>query len=197
MSNVTFGISAKVPAKFAIKSKKLENTLTFWKQGFKNNISGCPATLAYIFEYLYTEQTLSCAGLKAGDATRAECLRDLCEKHGFLFFLAKLEHGVEGECDGDESEGAWADMYQRARRNEEPDLHNITEVTHEWLKLQHIVKLDGTTILQDAPCDWRQIVQKDPFAGDPTFEDFSGPTGNSGVSTAHYYHRTVSSDSFH
>ena len=113
-----------------------------------------------------------------------------------MFYLAKLERRVEGECGGESNEESdWQDMYWRARRNEEPDSHYITEVTGEWLGLQRVVELDGTKGLDIAPLSEHQIVQEDPFNDDPDEEDFSGPTGNEGVSATHFYHRSVSPNS--
>ena len=93
LSNLELENPTKLPADFESKRNELENTLILWKDGFKKNEPGCPSSLAYILEHLYTSKTLSYAGLKAGDAVRAEYLHELCGKHGFLFFLAKLEHG--------------------------------------------------------------------------------------------------------
>jgi hypothetical protein len=75
-------------------------------------------------------------------------------------------------------------------------LHTITDIENEWLYLNHIVDLDGTKLFDEIPLSESQIVQEDPFAGDPDEEkDFSGPTGNSGVSATHYYRRSVSLNS--
>jgi hypothetical protein len=146
---------AKVPIELSSKIGELEDVLLFWKHSYREKASGCPTVLAYILEYLYTEQSLSYPGLKGYDHLRCECLLDLCKKHGFIIYLAKLERRVDGECgDEDNEEYAWSEMYWRARRNEEPDVHYITEVS----------------------------------------EEFSGPTGNSGVSATHFYHRSVSPD---
>jgi hypothetical protein len=186
---------AKVPIELSSKIGELEDVLLFWKHSYREKASGCPTVLAYILEYLYTEQSLSYPGLKGYDHLRCECLLDLCKKHGFIIYLAKLERRVDGECgDEDNEEYAWSEMYWRARRNEEPDVHYITEVSEEWLELQYIVELDGTKLLDFVPLSESQIVQDDPFDSDPDEEEFSGPTGNSGVSATHFYHRSVSPD---
>lgn len=41
--------------------------------------------------------------------------------------------------------------------------------------------------------DEENFIQIDPLEGDPDDEDCSGYTGNEGVSTTHFYHRTVRS----
>lgn len=187
---------AKIPIELTRKMEDLEDVLSFWKDSYAENASGCPTVLSYILDYSYTEQSLSYLRLKGFDRLRGECLLELCKKHGFLIYLAKLERRVEGECgDEDNNEGGWQEMYWRARRNEEPGMHDITEVTEEWLELQYIVELDGTKLLDRVPLRESQIVQDNPFDGDPDEEDFSGPSGNEGVSATHFYHRSVSPNS--
>ncbi len=103
---------AQVPIALAGKMKELEEALVFWKDNYKINASNCPTVLAYILEHLYTEQTSSYSGLKGGDRLRGLCLSELCKKHRFLFYLAKLERQVDGECGGeDNEEGSWQEMY--------------------------------------------------------------------------------------
>jgi hypothetical protein len=152
--------------------------------------------LVYILEHLSTTFSLSYSRLKGGNALKGQCLAGLCRKRGFEFFLAELNFEVEGTCDGeDNEEGAWQDMYWRSVRNKEPEIHMITEVENERLSLRHIVDLEGTKLSNTVPLSKSQIMQEDPISGDPDDEDFSGPTGNYGVSATHYYHRSVSRNS--
>jgi hypothetical protein len=139
--------------------------------------------LVYILKHLYTKPSLSYSALKGGDSLRGQCLAELCKKLGFEFFLASLEREVEGTCYyEDNDEGAWRDMYWRCVRNEEPEIHTITDIENEQLYLNHIVDLEGTKLFDEIPLCESQIVQEGPFAGDPDEEeDFSGPTGNSGL----------------
>jgi hypothetical protein len=55
--------------------------------------------------------------------------------------------------------------------------------------------LQGTELLDEVPLSESHIVQKDPFLDGPDEEEFSGPTGNQGVSATHYYRRSVSPNS--
>ena len=115
-----------------------------------------------------------------------------CGKYGLTFWLASLEYGVEGECAeqyGD-PEDAWRELY--FAKEEEPDIHYIDDVHDTWLKLLVVVDQQGIAITCDVPFEERRIVQKDPFGHDPDFEEWSGPTGNEGVTSTHYYRRTVS-----
>jgi hypothetical protein len=186
---------ATVPTALAGKMKELEDALLFWKDNYKGNASDCPTVLAHVLEHLYTSGTLSYAGLKGGDCVTGLCLSELSKKHGFLFYLAKLELRLSGECGNEDNEQSWRELYEKACKNMEPDMHEITEVTEEYVKLRRIVELDGSKLLDRVPFDESQIVQDDPFPSDPDDEDFSGPTGNAGVSATHFYHRSVSPNS--
>jgi hypothetical protein len=54
------------------------------------------------------------------------------------------------------------------------------------------VELDGTEVAKDLEFDEESFIQVDALADeDPDDEDYSGFTGNEGVSTTHFYHRTV------
>lgn len=172
---------------------ELRNALSFWKGSYNKNSSGCPTVVAYILDHLYTKQTLSLSGLKGYDRVRCECLFRLSENLGFLCFLAKIELQIYGECEDECGDEDWADLYWRARNNEEPAIHCITKIDQEYLELQHIVELDGTKLVDRVPFQESQIVQEETFLDcDPDEEDFSGPTGNEGVSATHFYHRCVS-----
>ena len=87
------------------------------------------------------------------------------------------------------------DVLAQCSRNQELERHFITDAEDEWLGLHHIVDLEGTKQLDNVPLNELQIVQEHPFAGDPDEEDFSDPTGNSGVSATHCYRRSVSLNS--
>jgi len=54
--------------------------------------------------------------------------------------------------------------------------------------------LDGTEVEKDLSFDEELFIQADPFENEePDDEEYSGFTGNEGVSATHFYHRTVSS----
>jgi len=182
----------KVPAEFDKEQRQLENIFALWKDQSRKNSVDCPKILAYVLEHLYTNWSLSLSGLKGGDGLVGQRLSELCKEHGFLFYLAKVNRRIDGDCGNEDNEEDWAEMYWRARRNEEPDFHDITDICEESLDLQHVVDLNGTKLLDESPLDMSQIVQEDPFDGDPNEEEFSGPTGNEGVSASHFYYRTVS-----
>lgn len=186
---------ASVPIELSSTMGELEDVLLLWKDNYKKRATGCPTVLAYLLEHLYTEQTLSYPGLKGYDRLQGESLFALCKKHGFCFYLAKLERRVNGECGDENNDEDWQEMYWRAFNNEEPTLHNITEVSEEWLRLQYIVEEHGAKLLDTVPFSESQIIQENAFDRDPDEEEFSGPTGNEGVSATHFYHQSVSQNS--
>ena len=169
---------AKVPAKYDGKKKQLETVLALWKDQCRIATTSFPKVLACVLQHLYTNQTLCSSGLKGGDRIVGQCLSELCQKH---------------ECEYENNEEtAWEEMYWRARRDEEPDYHDITRVESEWLELRRVVDLNGTKLLDSVPLEMSQIVPERSFEGAPSREEFSGPTGNEGVSATHWYRRSVS-----
>ncbi|KAK5214727.1 hypothetical protein LTS03_011672, partial [Exophiala xenobiotica] len=183
---------AEAPAQFDGEKKQLETVLALWKDQCRKTTTGSPKVLACVLQHLYTAQTLCSSGLKGGDCTVGHCLSELCQKQGFSLYLAMVEYGKEGECrDEDNDETAWEEMYWRACRNEEPDYHDITDVDSEWLELRQVVDLNGTKLLDRVPLEMSQIVPEMSFEGAPSREEFSGPTGNEGVSATHWYRRSA------
>jgi len=171
---------------------ELEETFALWRAGYDTSMDGCPEMLAYVFEHRYPSATLKYKRLKGNDRLRGEYLKEMCEKYGFIFGLASLEKGIEGDCVGQcygDDGDAWRELYYA--KEQEPKIHAIDEVREEWIKLRVVVDQGGIEIASDVPFDEHRIVQTDPFADDPDFEDWSGPTGNEGVSTTHYYRKTV------
>jgi len=57
-----------------------------------------------------------------------------------------------------------------------------------------VVELDGREVAKDMECNEKEMfIQTDPFEEvEPDDEDYSGFTGNEGVSATHFYRRTVS-----
>ena len=142
-------------------------------------------SLAYLFEHQYTEANLCFAGLKGHDQHVGSHLREVCEEFGFCLYLASLEKSVYGGCDDD------SDGYTRA------SYHEITEVCDTTVSLKKVVQLDGAEVAQDLEFDEKTFIQEDPLKEtEPDDEDYSGFTGNEGVSATHFYHRTVYSLGF-
>ena len=190
---------ANAPTGLAEKMKELEEALLFWKHNYNGNASDCPAVLAYILRHWYTRETLSYSRLKGGDRVTGLCLSELCKKHGFVFYLATLEHEF-----GSETESEHTVPIRRGRElSLFDDMEPIAKVYWESLELESIVELDGAKLLDKVPFNDSQIVQDDLFAG-PKGEHFSGPTGSirnpfaddsDEERATQYYYRTVSPNS--
>lgn len=71
-------------------------------------------------------------------------------------------------------------------------IHSIFNLIDSSFILQKVVGMDGSVAALELPYDEANVMQKD--LGKPDHEDFSGPTGNEGVTTTHFYNRTVSED---
>jgi len=76
--------------------------------------------------------------------------------------------------------------------NTSGDIHDIVEEFDSSICLKKVVDLEGSTIAEGLDFDEDYFMKEDPFDGlEPDDEDYSGFTGNEGVSTTHFYHHTV------
>ena len=138
-----------------------------------------PPNLAFLFEHQYTDASLSFNGLKGNDHQVAAVLRKISSEYGFCFYLTSLERTVEGGCD--ENEWGYGDY------------HEIIDEIDSAVTLNRVVDLNGSEIATDLDFDQNNFIQSDPFEDlEPDDEDCSGYTGNEGVTTTHFYRRTVS-----
>ncbi|KFY40855.1 hypothetical protein V495_05219 [Pseudogymnoascus sp. VKM F-4514 (FW-929)] len=122
-----------IPVSLEHRTDRLEAALLFWKNSYSELSTTSGKVLVYTLDHIYGEQNLSHAVLEGDDIQRVNVLSELCPKHGFSLYLAILELHVRQE------------------------IH--TGPTDEFLELHHVVKLDGTTVLDMAPCSASQIVQ--------------------------------------
>jgi hypothetical protein len=158
---------------------KVLSALNMWKANIESMNPELPGAMAFLFEHQYTDANLSFDGLKGHDRRVGSLLREACEKAGFLFYLANLKRTVEGGCEEDDYYGG-------------EEFHPITEECSRETILQKVVSLDGTEITNDLEFDEEDFIQKDPFESiNPDDEEYSGFTGNEGVSATHFYNRTV------
>jgi len=160
---------------------KLRFSLSKWKGGIENDAK-LPTKLAFLLKHQYTDASLCYDGLKGHDQQVAAHLREACQELGFCFYLANLERTVEGGCDED---GGYYGYYSGG-------FHEIVEEVDRKNILERVVDLDGTEVEKGLQFDDEYFVQMDPFEKEePDDEDYSGFTGNEGVSATHFYHRTV------
>jgi hypothetical protein len=154
-----------VPVSLEHRTDRLEAALLFWKNSYSELSTTSGKVLVYTLDHIYGEQNLSHAILEGDDIQRVNVLSELCPKHGFSVYLAILELHVRQE------------------------IH--TGSTNEFLELHHVMKLDGTTVLDMAPCSASQIVQSnlsDAFDTENVSRIFS--EGGGGV--VQVCHRVVS-----
>lgn len=156
----------------------LRLAFSWWKNNLEDQL--LPTYLAYLFKHQYTDASLSYDGLKGHDRQVAAHLREVCTEYGFCVYLANLERSVYGGCDEDDDETNSAGF------------HDIIEECDKEASLKRVVDLDCSEVARDLEFDEETLIQKEPFEEvDPDDEDYSGFTGNEGVSTTHFYHRTV------
>jgi len=161
-----------------------------------------------------TNASLSYHALKGKDHNVATYLKEACKEAGFSMYLANCERRVSGGCDDVGEPDGWS--YGRSRRgwyddeegedeneddkpeDDEPEdeggYHHHIEVYDRSMDLTQVIGLDGEKISEQLDYGEQFIVQSDPFKGHaPDHEDYSGYTGNEGVSSTHFYKRTVCS----
>lgn len=175
---------------------QLRNALDLWSSKFKQEkVDGVvPERLAYFLSHKYTERGLSLGRLKSRDQLQVRCLKESCAEKGFIVLLANLERqimGGIGEGFGDEFSGPEEDyMPRQGPVGPGGTFHAIDDICDDDVTLKHIVELDGRLVGKNIQFDLGDIVQDDPF-GMPDEEDFSGFTGNEGVSNTLFYRSTV------
>jgi hypothetical protein len=153
---------------------KLRSALSKWK----NNL-----------ETSKTKASLCYNDLKGQDRQVVAHLREACREFGFYLYLASFEREVYGGCDEDDGYGDWDDD----GNDDGGNFHAITEDISISASLSKVVDLDGVEVDKDLEFDEKDFIQKEPFENKaPDAEDYSGYTGNEGVSATHFYHRTVS-----
>ena len=130
--------------------------------------------LAYMLEHKYTEANLKMDNLKGKDRARAFYVQQACQRHGLSLFLANMVHEVSGGCDESNGYGS-------------KEFHAIDEEYDRSLSLKIMVHPNGSVRARDLPFEEEYILQDEPFDRDPDDEDYSGWTGNEGVSATHWY----------
>ncbi|KAG9238196.1 hypothetical protein BJ875DRAFT_437669 [Amylocarpus encephaloides] len=155
---------------------KLGALFSEWKEGLHK--SPYTRLVAYELEHQYTDASLCLGGLKGKDQVVGMSLQQVCKEFGFSFYLANFEQTIYGECD----EG---DVYRQ-------DFHAITEHCDRSASLLKVVELDGSEVAKHIQFSVENFTRDVCFEdSDPDDEDYSGYTGNEGVSATHFYRRTV------
>ncbi|MCJ1393988.1 hypothetical protein MMC18_006865 [Xylographa bjoerkii] len=155
----------------AKRKLELEKHLSTRKRSSAIAGPGGPKLLAYTTEHKYTDANLQFEHLKGKDRYRAQYLKDACAGQGFSLFLVNLEY-----------------TYDRGdHHGSTVDYHRLEEITSSELKLRILVQANGVKVVEDIPVPEYCVMQRETFAGNPEEEDYSGYTGNEGVSATHFY----------
>ena len=144
-----------------------------------------------MLSHKYTEANLKMEHLKGKDRSKAQCLLQACQKQGYSLFLANIEQEVFGICDEDEDGygygyGYGGGGYSRSI-HEDDDIHSMCDEESRNLTLKLIVRPDGSVRARELPLEEENILQPSPFDRRPDAEDYSGCTGNEGVTTTYFY----------
>jgi len=179
-----------------IETLKLRKLLSVWRRDTESG-DRLPKMLAYMTEHKYTGANLRLDHLKGRDRATAQCLRYACEKQSFCFFLANLEHTIVGGCEesgyskghyyGDDEEDEVEGWKDSEGDEGIANYHEIDDIYETYLKLRTVFTASGLKLAEDVPIVETDIAQVEPFARNPNKEDYSGYTGNEGVSATHYY----------
>lgn len=153
------------PISFWQKMDQLESAFQFWKGKYTEQASPCPKFLTYTLDNMYGEHNLSRAILQGDDYQRVNGLLQLCKRHGFILYLAKLQLRVGREMDG------------QMREN---------------LELHHVVELDGTRVFDMTPLSAVDVVQDDTFRNSLNSGCVSDFIGTDRANSDQVYHRFVS-----
>ncbi len=159
---------------------KLKRILSKWEESF-DTFPELPTSLALLLDHQYTDASLCFDGLKGHDQLVGAHLRNCGSQVGFSVYLASFDMSVEGGCDED---GGYFGSNTR--------FHNITEEFDRQATLKRVVELDGTEVARDLDFKDGDFIQEQLFKDlQPDDEEYSGFTGNEGVSATHFYHRMV------
>ena len=180
---------------------ELGDLLSQWKNSLKHSKAKCPKMLAYMLQHKYTDANLHYDYLKGKDRSKTQYMKEACKEQGFCMFLANLERIVLGGCDEVQdcySEDASDDDESDDDKSDDDhdeygcskgltDYHKINKVIESRIHLKLVLDADGSKTAEDIDLQEDDIVQENPFARNPDDEDYSGYTGNQGVSATHFY----------
>lgn len=155
------------PTSFWQKMDQLESTFRLWESKYTEQASSCPKFLAYTLDNTYDEHNLPRAILQGDDYQRVNGLLQMCKRHGFILYLAKIQLQAGIETGGQ---------------------------IRELLKLQQVVQLDGTRVFDAAPLHKSNMLQDNIFSESLNSGDVSN-SGSNRAKTDQVYHRFVSSNS--
>jgi hypothetical protein len=173
------------------KHDGLRQLLKQWQSHISSSKGTSYNRVIHLLDHEYTEQGLRLQSLKGKDLDVVRALYEACNSTGFLCLLASCEKKVYGECENDYGYGS---RYRRYGSEDSDSYHDIVDVCDTSLCLNRIVDINGKLVAEGIDINEEEFLEDDPFKGrTPDDEDYSGYTGNEGVSATHWYRDSVSS----
>jgi hypothetical protein len=158
---------------------QLRTLLKWWKDNIGKSLS---PIFTHLLEHQYTVASLCFDSLKGHDRQLLTLLSKACTEQSVSLYLANIHITLEGSCDEDDEHWDGHNL----------DFHKITEELECTIMLRHVVKPDGVEIIDDLDFYDKNFVQDNDLKDlEPDDEEYSGYTGNEGVSATHFYNRTV------
>ena len=207
----------KQPSAQKVRSdlKELRSAFKYW-QNDKNHLD--QDRLIHILKHKYTEASFGFNTLKSEDLMTARALQEVCIDTNCTLFLASCEREIYGGCEDEYDNYYNYDCYDEEEEDDDDDdeiedevgnmskinrqyghtqfrgdYHRIVDVCNDSLSLKRVVDLNGVTVAEDLSINETDFIEEFPFDDrDPDDEDYSGFTGNEGVSATHWYQDSVS-----
>lgn len=159
-----------------------------WQSDIYSSQSSLCELVIHLLDHEYTEQGLKLQSLKGRDLDVVRAIREACSATRFLCFLASCEKTVYGGCEDNYSYRGRYHSYDDSY----DDCHEIVEVYDTSLCLKRIVDMNGKLVAENVGINKEDFLNENPFDGRaPDDEDYSGYTGNEGVSATQYYRHTA------
>jgi 2OG-Fe(II) oxygenase superfamily len=188
---------------------RLKMVLSQWSAICNRDYPGIPRILAYKLSYKYSISSLSFNTLKGSDNVKFQHLDEVCKEEDFLLYLAHIKKEDSGACadnnawryDEDSARrdnGYETDEYQRLRNGPTADekqdfggCHEIIEFHRRSIQLTRVLDQNRTEVAKNIDFAIEDIAQGNIFKRAPDYENYTGYTGNEGVSTTHFYNDTI------
>jgi hypothetical protein len=188
---------------------RLKNVLSQWSAICNRDNPGISRILAYKLSYKYSISSLSFNTLKGSDNVKFQHLDEVCKEKDFLLYLAHIKKEDSGACadnnawryDEDSARrdnGYETDEYQRLRNGPTADekqdfggCHEIIEFHRRSIQLTRVLDQNRTEVAKNIDFAIEDIAQGNIFKRAPDYENYTGYTGNEGVSTTHFYNDTI------
>jgi len=169
----------------------LRRLLKQWQSDISSSKGISCDRVIHLLDHEYTEQGLKLQSLKGRDLDVVHVLCEACSATGFLCFLASCEKEVYGSC---EENFGYSSRFRNYGSGYGGDYHEIVDVCDTSLRLNRIVDMNGELVAENVDINEEDFLEENPFEDrEPDDEDYSGYTGNEGVSATQWYRDTVGS----